>query len=89
MGDQTLRVYCNNEWLIDTNNTCYEVNKMEFTADATARKESRLDYVGGVQNNTFYLQNYRFFDGTIPMNTLFSKSIKNGKPPVIDFKKSP
>jgi hypothetical protein len=73
---------------MDTNSTWYEVNRMKFTADATARKESRLDYAGGVQNNTFYLQNCGFFDETTPMNTLFSKSIKNGKPPVIDFKKS-
>ena len=89
MGDQTRRVYYNNQWLIDTNGTWYGVSKMKFTADATARKESRLDYAGGVQNNTFYLQNCGFFDETTRMNTLFSKSIKNEKPPVIDFEKLP
>jgi hypothetical protein len=41
MGDQTLRVYCNNEWLIDTNGTWYEVNRMKFTE--MQRLEKSLD----------------------------------------------
>lgn len=89
MGDETRKVRYNNQWLMNTSGKWYPVDKVKFTADATARKDSRLDYAGGVEGNSFYLQNCGFFSETTPMNSFFSKSVENVSPPEIDFEKLP
>jgi len=89
MGDQTRKVDYSNQWLLDKNGKWHAVKNAKFTADATAGNQSRMDYAGGVENNTFFLQNCGFFDETTPMNSIFLKSITGNKPPKIDFEKSP
>jgi hypothetical protein len=86
-GDQTRMVKYSNQWLRDRNGKWHKVKNAKFTADATARKESRLDYMGGIENNDFFLKNCGFFDETTSMNSMFSKSEENIKPPQIDFEK--
>jgi len=61
---------------------------MKFTADATARKESRMDYAGGAENQSFYLQNCGFFNETTPIDSYFER-LKNGISPHVDFDKLP
>ena len=55
-GDQTRMVKYSNQWLRDRNGKWHKVKNAKFTADATARKESRLDYMGGIENNDFFLK---------------------------------
>jgi hypothetical protein len=57
---------------------------MKFTADATARKESRMDYSGGAENQTFFLQNCGFFNETTTIDSFFERK-PTGIPPVNQF----
>ncbi len=57
---------------------------MEFTADATARKESRMDYAGGAEGQSFFLKNCGFFSETTTIDSYFERK-ESGIPPVINF----
>ncbi len=43
------------------------MTKAKFTADNTARKESRMDYSGGAEGNLFFMKNCGFFNETTEM----------------------
>ena len=62
-----------------------EITKAKFSADATARKDARLDYSGGTINDGFYLKNCGFTNHHTPIGTMFSRT-KLGVPPTINFK---
>lgn len=83
-GYITRKGYYSNQWVMDSKGNWYELSGVKFTADATARKESRLDYSGGVENGSFYLRNCGFFSDKTNMDTLFSRP-KTGNPPNISF----
>jgi hypothetical protein len=76
--------YYSNQWVYDRNGKWYELSDVKFTADATARKESRLDYSGGVEDGKFFLRNCGFFSDMTRMDQAFSRP-KTGKQPEIDF----
>lgn len=88
MGDETRKVYFTNQWVYDTGGNWHELTKAKFTADATARKDARLDYGGGVENGKFYLKNCGFFSENTVMDSMFKKEGEN-KAPTIDFKGLP
>src|SRR5690606_23092453 len=52
-GDISRKANYNNQWVYTTDNQWHELINAKFTADATARKESRMDYAGGVNGNQF------------------------------------
>jgi hypothetical protein len=54
-GNVTRKANYTNQWIFTSKNQWIELTKMKFTADATARKESRMDYVGGAENQSFFL----------------------------------
>ncbi|MCL8007073.1 DUF3472 domain-containing protein [Gelidibacter japonicus] len=83
-GNITRKANYNNQWIYTTNNEWIELTKAKFTADATARKESRMDYAGGVNGNQFFMKNCGFFNNTTPINTEFTRT-SNGVAPNIDF----
>lgn len=76
--------YYSNQWVCDRNGKWYELSDIKFTADATARKESRLDYSGGVEDGRFFLRNCGFFSDMTRMDQQFSRQ-KTGKQPEINF----
>jgi hypothetical protein len=76
--------YYSNQWVCDRNGKWYELSDIKFTADATARKESRLDYSGGVEDGRFFLRNCGFFSDMTRMDQQFSRQ-KTGKQPDIDL----
>lgn len=78
------KAFYGNQWARDKEGNWYELTNAKFTADATARKGSRLDYAGGSQGNVFYMQNCGFFSNNTPMDSQHSRSA-NGTPPTIDF----
>ncbi|MBS0031893.1 DUF3472 domain-containing protein [Chitinophaga sp. 22321] len=77
-----------NQWARDNNGTWYELTKAQFTGDATAASQSRMDFAGGVETNKFYLRNCGFFSQFIPINTPFTRTA-SGVAPVINFNTLP
>jgi hypothetical protein len=73
-----------NQWVCNPSGAWASLVKARFTADATARKQARLDYSGGVTNGRFYLKNCGFFNETTAIDTWFTRS-QTGKAPIIDF----
>jgi hypothetical protein len=73
-----------NQWVCNSSGKWTELTKAKFTADATARKEARLDYSGGIENGRFYLRNCGFFNDNTVINSTFSRP-GTGTPPDIDF----
>ncbi|MCK0158043.1 DUF5077 domain-containing protein [Cellulophaga sp. F20128] len=77
-----------NQWVHDTKGVWHELTKAKFTADATARKGSRLDYAGGVEGNNFFMENCGFFSETTTIDATFERKA-NGIAPQIEFSKLP
>ena len=88
MGQFSRRGFYGNQWIHDIRGKWYEIVEAQFTADATARKESRLDYAGGVEGDRFFLKNCGFFNEKTEMNTLFTRKA-TGNLPDIDFSALP
>jgi hypothetical protein len=83
-GPVTRKGYYSNQWVRDKKGTWFEIVNVKFTADATARKESRLDYSGGVENGLFFLRNCGFFSDKNDIDQLFLRP-KTGNTPQINF----
>jgi hypothetical protein len=77
-----------NQWVYDLKKGWLEINKITFSADATARIAYRKDYAGGLKGDAFFLKNCGFFDETTEIKTAFERPVKNGKPQ-IDFQSLP
>lgn len=80
--------FYSNQWIYDTNGTWHELTKAKFTADATARKDARLDYSGGIENDQFYLKNCGFTNDKSIIGTIYTRKTV-GKKPKIDFSTLP
>ncbi|TRX71941.1 DUF3472 domain-containing protein [Carboxylicivirga sp. M1479] len=87
-GAQTRKAFYNNQWVRATNGQWYEMVKARFTADATARKESRMDYAGGVEEGSFFMQNCGFFNHTTAIDSEHTRSAI-GQQPDVDVSKLP
>jgi hypothetical protein len=79
-GFITRKGFYTNQWICDKNGTWFELSSAKFTADATARKESRLDYAGGVNKGSFVLKNCGFFDERTQINTQLVHSETGNRP---------
>ncbi len=73
-----------NQWVCDANGKWHEIVEARFSADQTAKKEARLDYSGGVENQGFYLKNCGFSNDKVDIGTIFTRK-KLLKAPAIDF----
>lgn len=73
-----------NQWVCNPSGAWASLVKARFTADATARKEARLDYSGGSAEGRFYLKNCGFFNDNTAIDTWFTRS-QTGEAPIIDF----
>ena len=87
-GNLTRMAYYSNQWVYNTSGQWIELTRAKFTADATARKEARLDYAGGSEGDKFYLKNCGFFDEKTLIDSSFSRTGK-GQKPQIDFTSLP
>ena len=88
MGPVDRMAYYTNQWVVDKNSVWYELNEATFTADATARKDARRDYAGGIQEGKFFLKNCGFFSDRVAFDTDYSREKKQTQPD-IDFNKLP
>ena len=87
-GNITRKGYYTNQWVYNTKQQWIEITKMKFTADATARKHSRMDYSGGSEKQAFFMKNCGFFSETTAIDSFFERE-KSGTPPNIVFKDLP
>jgi len=88
MGQFTRKGIYSNQWVRNTEGKWFELTEAKFTADATARKNSRLDYAGGSEETHFFLKNCGFFSDRTTIDSFFRRS-KLGIEPVIEFDKLP
>ncbi|MFN8346614.1 MAG: DUF3472 domain-containing protein [Spirosomataceae bacterium] len=77
-----------NQWICTANGQWKELTEAKFTGDATARKNYRKDYAGGVTNGAFYLRNCGFFNDFVPLDGTFQRNAVN-KAPNINFSALP
>jgi hypothetical protein len=86
-GNQTRKVLFGNQWVRSVSGAWLPIQQAQFSADATARKQYRLDYQGGVEDNLFYLKNCGFFNDFTEIGTKLKRD--GGKEPVINFVELP
>jgi len=77
-----------NQWVRTTNGQWLELTEAKFTGDATARKNYRKDFAGGVANGSFYLRNCGFFNDFVPLDGTFKRNAAY-KAPDINFSMLP
>ena len=87
-GQYARKAYWSNQWVCDAKGRWTELTQARFTADATARKESRLDYAGGAEVDRFFMKNCGFFNERTEIGTVFTRKA-TGKKPNIDLSKLP
>ncbi len=80
----TRSVVFKNQWARDKDGTWHEITKATFTCDGTGRAGVRTDLYGGVQDNSFILQNCGFFNETTGFRSKFNRN-PEGNIPQIDF----
>ncbi|GAA4299510.1 DUF3472 domain-containing protein [Aestuariibaculum suncheonense] len=85
-GYITRKANYQNQWVYTTEGYWEELTEATFTADATAKKESRMDYAGGVEGNVYFMKNCGFFNNTTEIGSVFTREA-NGTAPDIDFSK--
>lgn len=74
-----------NQWVRDTNGQWHEITSAKFTGDATASQRHRLDYAGGLHDNSFFLKNGGFFHPPVPLDSRFARPSTPERQPDIDF----
>ncbi|WP_340679683.1 DUF3472 domain-containing protein [Paraglaciecola sp.] len=72
-----------NQWLYSETGQWHPLTQATFTYDATAAKQARRDYQGGVDNGVFYMKNTGFFSDSTSLNSVFN--VTQGTQPDIDF----
>src|SRR5690625_3011679 len=82
------QAYYSNQWVRDTSGEWHELTSARFTADATARKGSRMDYAGGVEDGLFYMKNCGFFDDFTEIDSYHDRP-SSGEKPRIDLDELP
>ncbi|MBL7966646.1 MAG: DUF3472 domain-containing protein [Prolixibacteraceae bacterium] len=82
MGAVSRQVIYSNQWVCNTAGKWTELKRAKFTADATARKESRLDYAGGTSTHYFFLKNCGFFSERVPFDTYFERPSAGSQPEI-------
>jgi len=73
-----------NQWMRDSKGVWHEITEAKFSADATARKDARLDYSGGIINDGFYLMNCGFTNDHTTIGTMFTRTTLSVSP-IINF----
>ncbi|WP_286272488.1 DUF3472 domain-containing protein [Thalassotalea hakodatensis] len=76
-----------NQWVKSSDKAWEPMLHAKFTYDATARKEARVDYQGGIQGDGFYLKNTGFFSEHTAYKTPFTR--KSTQLPPINLEQLP
>ena len=81
-GPVTRKGYYDNQWVCNSAGKWIELTHARLTADATARKEARLDYAGGVDNGSFFLKNCGFFSDKTDIDRALIREKKDVAPEI-------
>ncbi|RAV28031.1 nematoblast specific protein [Sinomicrobium soli] len=73
-----------NQWVRDVSGEWHELTRAKFTADATARKEARMDYAGGTEGSGFFMRNCGFFSKNTEIDSYHTRQ-DTGVPPSVDL----
>jgi hypothetical protein len=76
------KVTFNNQWVRTVQGVWIERTTAEFTIDATGDNKQRMDYAGGVENGSFYLQNGGFFPVYVNKYTKLTRPTTGNQPTV-------
>lgn len=87
-GNQSRMALYGNQWVWTTHNQWVELTEAKFTGDATARKNYRKDYAGGLSKSSFFLKNCGFFNDFVPLDGTFQRNAAKS-PPAINFSSLP
>ncbi|UBM58388.1 DUF3472 domain-containing protein [Marinilongibacter aquaticus] len=79
-GNISRYAWYKNQWAKTKEGQWIELKEAQFTADATAKKQARLDYSGGVGSKGFYLKNCGFFNDNTEMGSMFTREALNTHP---------
>ncbi|PRD47269.1 DUF3472 domain-containing protein [Sphingobacterium haloxyli] len=82
------RVLFANRWVRTAAGNWLPIQSAKFTVDATYKAQQRIDAIGGVENDHFYLQNGAFFSEVVAPNSSFSINPPK-EAPDIDFDSLP
>ncbi|MET3026855.1 DUF3472 domain-containing protein [Flavobacterium sp. UW10123] len=81
-GDLSRKVLFNNQWVCDEKGNWTEVNSARFTTDNTGAKGYRMDFAGGLENDSFYLKDGGFFDEFTTPKKIYTRPLNNKKPEI-------
>ena len=74
-----------NQWVRDTNGKWHPIPSAKLTGDTSARREDRLDFAGGTDQEAFFLKNGGFFAVPVKLGTSFDRPVGSDNPPDIKF----
>lgn len=78
-----------NVWVRDLEGQWHECVKARFSVDATGSGRHRLDFTGGAEGASFFMQNCGFFDETGRPGDVFTRESTEGQKPEIDLSALP
>jgi hypothetical protein len=84
-GFRERRSVHSNQWVCDTSGQWHELNRANFTCDATGGGGHRLDFAGGAAGKGFFMRNGGFFSENVKAQQTFERESTSDKKPVIDF----
>ena len=87
-GNQSRMALYGNQWVWTSQDQWVELTEAKFTGDATARKNYRKDYAGGLSKGAFFLKNCGFFNDFVPLDGTFQRNAAK-LPPAINFSSLP
>ena len=87
-GYLSREVNYNTPWVFTTDQRWIPLTQAKFTTDDIGRRQYRLDFLGGIRDNRFFLKNGGFFQGTVLPDTFFDLPVNN-QAPTIDFELLP
>jgi len=87
-GYLSREVNYNTPWVFTTDQRWIPLTQAKFTTDDIGRRQYRLDFLGGIRDNRFFLKNGGFFQGTVLPDTFFDLPVNN-QAPSIDFELLP
>ena len=87
-GYLSREVNYNTPWVFTTDQRWIPLTQAKFTTDDIGRRQYRLDFLGGIRDNRFFLKNGGFFQGTVLPDTFFDLPVNN-QAPSIDFESLP
>ena len=81
-GNLYRKAYYSNQWVRNQNSEWKELTQSVFTCDATGKALDRLDFGGGVENDSFYLWNGGFQGMHTKYGELFHRKGGNPQPDI-------